>query len=199
MDALAMISWSGTTLTGAIAAGYVGIGIGVAAGLSRKGLPLGTALSALAVWPLLAPLLAGDAPRVRTGPYDARIADTFAALAAVVAEVGDPGIAPDGELDVLRTALARADERLGLVDKWLAAGLGADADADGPRRQAEALRQARAHAATEIEAVLAGLAELRLQIGLVTLAGQGISVRDQLAGLRSRIAALDEVSAVSRA
>lgn len=65
-------------------------------------------------------------------------------------------------------------------------------DSDG---DTTSLTQARAHAALEIEAVLSGLSDLRLQIGLAALEGGGQSVQAELAALQARASALSEVHA----
>jgi hypothetical protein len=61
------------------------------------------------------------------------------------------------------------------------------------------LRRAREHAHRELEAVLAGLLQLRVQLGLFTLAGESEPVRERLAELEARVAALAELSSVELA
>ena len=191
---------SPTVTTLAVVAGYLVVGVGFAAVLSRRGQPPATALSALAVWPLLVPLLqeapAPAAPSAGPGPFAGRIDGALAALIGIAREADAESVV-DADLGGLRTALQRADERLARVDRVLAAELAGDGPrSDGARRQLEALRQARVHAAAEIEGVLDQITELRLQIGLVALTGGDDAVRDQLRALQSRVAALDEVGRV---
>jgi len=57
------------------------------------------------------------------------------------------------------------------------------------------LGRARAAAAAQIEAVLDGVAQLRLQIGLRALAGNSVPVQERLRDLRGRLAAIDELEA----
>jgi hypothetical protein len=187
---IAALTWSPTAVTLALAGGYVGCGLLCAAMLVRRGAPSETALSALVVWPLLLPMLS-SAPLSETGPLSSRIEQAFLALRSVIDEVGSSSVEL-ADLQGLQAALRRADERVALVDRWIARELSAR---DGAG--VEALQAARDRAISEIEAVLAGLAQLRLQIGLLTLAGpQDTSVRDQLQALQARVAALEEVGSV---
>jgi hypothetical protein len=57
----------------------------------------------------------------------------------------------------------------------------------------QGLLRAREHAATELLAVLSGLADLRIQIGLYALEGGEQSVQAELGALQSRARALSEV------
>src|SRR5690606_26310440 len=102
---------------------------------------------------------------------------------------------PD-DLDGLITALYRADERLALVDRLLDSmqtpeGLPTQG---GLAQSLADLRRARAVAAAEVEAVLEGLAQLRVQIGLRSLVGNSVPVRECLRDLRARLAAVDELA-----
>jgi hypothetical protein len=181
------VAWGPNQLALLVLGLYALTGFAVAAVLTRRGVPSTTAVSAIAVWPLLVPLLTGpSAPPTRSGPLSARIEGVFAALRTVLAETGTTELS-NADLDRLRAALHRADERLALVDRLLAQPI------DAGSRSLDRLQQARGHAQSEIEAVLASLVELRLQIGLLTLSGNGASVRDQLVALQSRVAALEEV------
>jgi hypothetical protein len=58
------------------------------------------------------------------------------------------------------------------------------------------LRRARAATAAQIEAVLDGVVQLRLQIGLRALAGNSVPVQERLRDLRGRLAAIDEIAAM---
>jgi hypothetical protein len=192
-----------TATTLALATGYLLTGVLVGAGLARRGQPSATALSALAMWPLLVPLLREAPepaqPRLSPGPFAPRIDAALDALATIATEAdGDVAGADLADLGGLRQALRRADHRLARVDRFIASEVAAPEDlrSEGAQRQLEALRAARVHAAAEIEGVLDQVAELRLQIGLVALSGGDDRVREQLAAIQSRIAALDEVGRV---
>jgi hypothetical protein len=176
----------------ALAAAYAGAGVTTAALLRRRGRPVATAASALAAWPLLLSLLGDDAAPRSTGPLARRIDGALDALEATLRHpaAGDVGTGEDTV--ALRASLHRADERLGLVDRLLGEPQGVD-DPDVVAGLA-ALGAARDAAAREIEAVLAGVVQLRIQIGLVTLAGNAPPVRARLRELRARIGALDEVT-----
>jgi len=185
----------------ALGLAYLVIGAGVAMGLSRRGHPPGMAVSAVAVWPLLAPLLQAAPGPTGSGPMAERIRACFVALAASAAEAGGAGL-PRAEMAGLMTSLYRADERLAMVDRLLendglsqleAAGAGGDRGAE-LRRSLETLRTARSHAAGEIEAVLAGVLQLRVQLGIQALAGDRQPVRERLQEMTARVHALEEVT-----
>jgi hypothetical protein len=57
-----------------------------------------------------------------------------------------------------------------------------------------ALRSARARAAHEVEAVVDGMMQLRLSIGLRSLAGNAVPVRERLQDLRARLGAVEEMT-----
>ena len=173
----------------ALGGGYVVAGGVVAAGLVRRGEPRATVLLAFVTWPLLLPLL-WDAPVAEVaGPLKQRI---DAALDALAKTLGDPatGELPGGDdVGFLREAMHRADARVALVDRLLAS----PDTASAPNAQAT-LREARATAVAEIEAVITGAIELRLQVGLLALHGDTGPVRERLRELHGRIGALDEVA-----
>ncbi len=180
---------SASTLTLTVVLLYVLVGIGVGAMLHFRGRDGAVAGSALAVWPLLLPLLGNAPPRAAVGgPFAGRIASTFRAL---LDALGDPsaGDAPwDEDVVPLRAALQEADQRVAFADRLLA-----DAGADETRTVTR-LREARERTAREIEDVLAGVVELRLQVGLLALSGNAVAVRDQLRAFHARARALAEVS-----
>lgn len=161
----------------------------------RRSMGLPTALGALVCWPLLVPLLTRR-DGVSCGPLAPRIAASVESLRITL---DDPAAAPmDGpdDLDGLITALYRADERLALVDRLLDSmqtpeGLPTQG---GLAQSLADLRRARAVAAAEVEAVLEGLAQLRVQIGLRSLVGNSVPVRECLRDLRARLAAVDELA-----
>lgn len=181
--------------------GYVVAGAIVATLLSRRGHSAGVSLGALACWPLLVPLLSRSASTATPGPLHARIVDTIAALRSAMAEPGAECLALPGDLEGLTDDLHRADERLAMVDRLLAS-VGRDGaspavlEGPGVARVLIELRHARATSCAQIAAVLDGVVQLRLQIGLRSLAGNNVPVQERLRDLRSRLAALDELEAM---
>jgi hypothetical protein len=186
-----LLAISSQVLTVGLATAYVGTGIGVATALTRRGRDTSTAMSALVAWPLLLSLLSASAPTPTRGPNAQRIAQAFAALEQALADPAAGPVPWSADLSGLREALARADARMGLVDRLLSDSH--DTDEEVARSMAQ-LIDARAHAEAEIDAVLSGVAQLRLHIGLAALAGDGASVGDRLRELRARMTALDELS-----
>lgn len=171
--------------------GYAGVGVAVGGWLARRGAPVSTSVAAIAIWPLLWSA-ARERPAMKAGgPLGPRISQAFDALRAALTDPAAAEVPWRSELEGLEDALRRADERVGLVDRLLLAPAGDDPEV---QRSEEALRRARAHAVAEIEGVLAGVAQLRLQVGLVALAGDAGGVGDRLRQLRARVAALDEVA-----
>lgn len=171
----------------ALAAGYLVVGGVVAWRLTdRLGWP--GQVGAFAAWPVFLPLLA--APVERPGPHSARIRDVFAALEGALRDPAVGDVPWSADLGGLRRALDRADARIALVDRLLG---DADPDASLP------LREAREAAADELRAVLDGVVQLRLQIGLAALRGNAASVRDRLSELLARAQAIDEVSGLQAA
>ncbi len=180
-----------------LGAGYLAIGFVTAWLLSRRGHGPTVALGALACWPLLLPLLRRPPPRsVGRGPLVARI---DAAVDSLRDAMGDPAAVDldlPADLDRLVAELERADERLAMVDR-LVRQIGAH----GPATPAVAeglaqLQRARETTTAEIEAVLDGMVQLRLQIGLRSLAGNSVPIRERLRDLRARLAAIDELAAM---
>lgn len=140
-------------------------------------------VGAFAAWPVFLPLLAG--PSERPGPHATRIGEVFAALERTLADPAAEEVPWSADLGGLRTALSRADERIGLVDRLLA---------DAGPTDTTPLRSAREAAAGELLAVLDEVVQLRLQIGLAALHGNAASVRERLSELLARAEAIDEVS-----
>ncbi len=176
----------GGTVPVGLAVLWLGAGTAIAAALARRGHGAGTAAASLVAWPLLLPLLEGPGAGTRSGPLAERVHDAFDALETALAE---PEVATAaGALDLvgLRAAVLGADRRLGAVDRLLAQVPDTDA--------AHALRQARSTAASEIEGVLAGVLQLHLQLGLLTLAGDTRAVQGRIVELVDRVAALEEIS-----
>ncbi len=187
-------SWLGA------AAIYLAIGVAVGLLLSQAGRSRATALSALACWPLMLSLLGAPVRPAVKGPLARNIAHSFDALAELLRDeaAGDPATAADwsAPLQALRRDLERADRRLAVADRILAeqprygtATLGQDL---------RSLQHARDRAATELEAVLAGVHQLRIQVGLLALSeirgGPALAVQRRLGELRARVKAIEELS-----
>lgn len=187
-----LATFTGSELGVVLALAWVGAGSLVALRLTRRGAGPGTAIAALGAWPLLlgdpVPPLA-PAP---SGPLGDRIDGAFRALNAALADPAAEEMASQEDLASLRDALVEADRRLALVDVLLREAP-EDGDA-GVARSLQRLRRARRHAASEAEAVLSGVLQLRIQVGLLALAGDAVPVRERLLELRARVAALDELS-----
>ena len=163
--------------------GYLATGVGVALTLERRRLPRSTVLSAVICWPLYLGLLTeAGPPPPPAGPLAGRIRQAFEALAS--AEL------PVGEVGELRQALEAADLRLAKVDALLAEDLGYAGEA------LTRLKQARERTAGEIGAVIDGVLELRIHVGLVELAGDAAPITDRLRELRGRMDALEELGAL---
>ncbi len=176
---------TGATLL--LLAAWLIVGGGTALVLARRGQPAATALSALVAWPVLLPILADAVPR-HIGPFTTRIDTCFTALRTALADPSATGIVTADELVSLEQALRRADGRIGMVDRLLAEeALRADP-------LAVQLERARGLAADEIEAVLRGVVQLRVQVGLVALAGDTLPVRERLRELGARVRAIEEIS-----
>jgi hypothetical protein len=167
--------------------------------LARAGHPKSTVAAAVVTWPLLVGLLMSPSEPAAIGPYshhiDATLRHTLAALATV------PGADLSTELKALQSALHLADQRIQVVDKILAHELGgaeARVQDRAGRVNADRLRAARAAAADELLAVLAGLSEVRMQVGLMALSelslGDATAVRDRLGELRARVSAMEELA-----
>jgi hypothetical protein len=162
------------------------LGVGTAAMLARRGEHFATSLSALIAWPVLLPMLT-DTPR-HIGPFASRIDTCFTALRGALADPSTAGIVTPEELVALEHALRRADGRIAMVDRLLAEeALRADP-------LATQLDRARGHAADEVESVLRGVVQLRVQVGLVALAGDTVPVRDRMRELAARVRAIEEIS-----
>ena len=174
-----------------IAGLYLAVGIGVGVLLARRGAGRAASLVAIGAWPLLLSGLDPGPPTVH-GPLGARIHEVFRALDAALADPAAVGLPVRSDVDGLREALLRADQRLGLADRLLREVTDADPDV---ARSRGTLADARAHAAAEIEAVLSGVVQVRLQIGLLALAGDAGGVAERLRQLRARVTAIEEVEA----
>lgn len=177
---------NGTGATLLLLAAWLVIGTVVGGALLRRGQPAATALSALAAWPVLLPLLGEGA--AAQGPFATRIEGCFAPLRAALADPAAAGVVTNGELVALEAALRHADGRIAMVDRLLAE----EALRGDPL--ARQLERARGFAADEIEAVLRGVVQLRVQVGLVALAGDTAPVRARLAELSARARVMEELS-----
>jgi hypothetical protein len=178
-----------TTATLLLVAAWLLVGTGVGLALTRRGQPASAALTAVAAWPVLLPVLFDGAPPVRpAGPFADRIAACFASLRNALADPAAHGVVTPEELVSLQEALNRADGRIGMVDRML----GEEALRGDPL--ADQLVRARGFAADEIEGVLRGVVQLRVQVGLVALAGDTLPVKDRMRELRARVHAIEEIS-----
>lgn len=174
---------------------YGAIGVAVAALLLVRGEPRSTAMCALGAWPALVGLL-GRRPPPPGGPFGEAIRRAFEPLQAAGPGGGGAPFPWTDELAVLRAAVERTDQRLAHVDALLA-----ELEALSPDdRDVRSLRAARERVAAELEGVLAGLRQLRIQVGLLALSeargALAVQVRDRLRDLGARVAALDEVAVV---
>jgi hypothetical protein len=193
--------------------GYLGVGAAMAWHFGRRGHGLGTSTAALACWPLLLGLVGRAPPSrdldlgipVEPGPNRARIDACVAGLREGLDEdlSGSPltpltPLIGASQLDKLAKSLHRADHRLARIDRLLhETKTHRQVAGDAPLQAAIArLCHARDHAARELEAVLAGLVSLRIQLGLFALAGESEPVRERLAELEARVAALAELSSI---
>lgn len=199
------------SLWATLALGYLGAGTALAWHLGRKGHGFGVTSSALVCWPLLLGLIGRPPPsaelrldpRPSAGPNATRIDACVRTLGEGLAEThsgGSPLVDP-AQLAKLAEALHGADGRIARVDRLLRETeaqreLIRDAAVEAALAR---LRSARAHAHGELEAVLAGLVQLRVQLGLFTLAGESEPVRERLAELQARVTALAELSSVELA
>ncbi|PRP99342.1 hypothetical protein [Enhygromyxa salina] len=204
------------SLWATLSLGYLGIGAAMAWHLGRRGHGLGTATSALACWPLLLGLVGRPPPPTSelslarptfAGPNHARIDGCMATLRQGLQEDFDgpagARLIDAAQLAKLAHSLHRADHRIARVDRLLhetqAQGSGR-VELDPTLLAALGnLRGARDHAHAELEAVLSGLLSLRVQLGLFALAGESEPVRERLAELEARVAALAELSSVELA
>ena len=175
-----------------VCAGYVAIGIAIALLLARRRVAPTTALMALACWPLLVPLLRRPATMQGDGPFAARIEQSLAELRETLADPAADDVEPPADLEGLVADLQRTDRRLAMVDRLLG-DIPEQTDVE-LARSIDALRRARTSAARELESVLEGIVQLRLQIGLRSLAGNSVPVRERLRDLRARLAAVDELA-----
>jgi len=129
--------------------------------------------------------------RASVGPLADAIASAFDSLKLAREEASFPGDLV-GDLADLRAALERADQRLALVDRILGSS-----PAGEPSRP---LRAARDRVATEVEAVIADLHALRIQVGLLALSEvrgtAATALQGRLEDLRGRVASLDEIAGV---
>ncbi len=193
----ALATFSHADLAVVLALAWLGAGAVVALRLSRQGASPGAAIAALGAWPLMLgahePLVL---PAPTGGPLAERIATAFASLEEALDDPSAGDVASQQELASLRRALEEADRRLDLVDRLLAEA--PEGAAEGVERSHPRLRRARAHAASEAEAVLSGVLQLRIQVGLLALAGDTLPVRERLSELRARVAALDELAGLER-
>ncbi len=184
----------GTSGAAIVATVYLLAGAVVGLALARRGRDAATAAGAVVAWPLLLPLLGTDRRAAGEGPMARRIDEAFDALLDTLADPAAADVPFEEDVDDLREALSRVDQRLALVDRLLVQE--GESTSEPVARSVETLRRARARAASEIEAVLAEVAQLRIQVGLMALAGETVPVVDKLRELRARASALEEVAEI---
>jgi hypothetical protein len=178
--------WLGAALV------YGLLGLSVALLLRHQGQPTATAIGAVVAWPLLVSLL-NPTKTTPTAPPRGPLADSIDAAFARTADVLALDL-PDGQwladLDAVRLSLQRVDARLALVDRILAE--------EADERDLGRLRAARARSADEVEGVLSGVGQLRVQVGLLALSDVSDNVPstvfERLSALRGRARALEELS-----
>lgn len=168
---------------------YLLVGAGIGARLHRDGQPAATALSALVAWPLLVGLAPGQVAAA-AGPFAERIHLALDQLGDALRQPGAASFTTPEEVAALRRSLLAVDARIGMVDHILAEP-GVRASADPLIRR---LADARARAAAEVEAVLGGVVQLRVQAGLLALLGDTAPVRDRMHELGARVKAIEELA-----
>lgn len=168
------------------------VGCAVALLLASRGLPETTAIAAVLAWPFLLPLLQPAPPEVATrGPLGGRVDRVVDGVLQALRDADASTPAAEDDLAAMRQALHDADARIGRADQLLADTEDLSEGVDAEQR---ALRQARDGARDDLEGVLAGLVQLRLQVGRLALAGDTSPVVRQLAELRARVGALGELA-----
>ncbi|MFZ5480868.1 MAG: hypothetical protein ACOZNI_29175 [Myxococcota bacterium] len=177
-----------TTTTLLLLAGWLVVGGFTAAALARRGHPMATVACAVPAWPVLLSLFEQAGGKRGAGPYASRIAAAFAALAETMRDPAATEVVDPDTLGRVREALDRADARVALVDRMLA-----DESLRGDAAAAR-LADARARAAGQIEEILRGVVQLRVQVGLVALAGDVAPARERLGELAARVHALEELT-----
>lgn len=201
-----------SSLAAALLLAYLGLGALAALQLARRGHALGLVASALLGWPLLASLLFGRAPEPRprepiAGPFAERITSGLAGLqTSLAASAGEPlELASPTQLLALAQGLRQADERIAALDRMIAELSSTSAPTSEPYERSRItsltnLRSARSRAAAELDEVLAMLLALRVQIGLHALSGPAalVPLRERLAELDARVAALGELSSLDQ-
>jgi len=164
---------------------YLLVGLGMAVSLRGRGHPVPTQASAVVAWPLFLGMVES---RALVGPFAGRIEAAIDELTRALAEPEAAQVTSLSDLSALKASLLQIDARIGVVDRMLA-----DPSVHNDPLGLS-LAEARAHAAAEVEGVLRGLHQLRLQVGLLALVGDTLPVRDRVADLGARVRALSELS-----
>ncbi len=180
---------SPSTLAMLLGVGWLVVGVTVGGLLLRQGQPTSAAAAAVLAWPAMVSLLGAESMDTPgAGPFGAKITAAFAATRAALSEPALAGVVELSSLQGIERSLRRADARLAAVDRLLEDPIVAGDPGSGR------LITARAHAADEVEAVLKQLLTVRVQLGLVALAGDTSAVRAHLGELAARAQALEEVT-----
>lgn len=169
---------------------YVAIGVAAALRMTSRGASRAACVSALGCWPLMLPLAFSSPQPSGSGPLRDRIERCVDDLRRTMDDPAADGLLVLDDLDGLVADLARADQRLGLVDRLLSEV----ESPTSPLPGLQALQAARMRAIAEVEAVLDGMVELRLSIGLRSLAGNTVPVHERLRDLRARLGAVEEMT-----
>ena len=171
---------------------YVVMGISTSATMIRRGQRLSLALPALVCWPLLLGLLQTEWKARLQGPLHEAITHATQNLRTALSEPGAAGLVESTEIEMLEESMLKADARIATVDRLLQEQGTTQISRiqDGYTQ----LAAARARAFDELQAVIDGTVQLRLQIGLRSLAGSGPAVQDRMLELEARVRALSELS-----
>ncbi len=173
--------------------GWLLAGAMVAMMLRRGGEAPQTWIAAIPAWPLflsLLPLLqrAGS----QEGPFHPRILPALRGLQAAMREAGISDLegSEPQEIQALRQALCRADQRIGRMGRLLA-----EEREMNPAAPLSALEQAIARAGAELEQTLSEMSRLRVQLRLMpALTPDSDSpILPALQGLTLRLQAMEEV------
>lgn len=193
---LGWISWielSPRLLWTTISITYLLVGVTVSWQLARRGHRITTAVSSFLCWPLFLGLF-GKTPEMQQGPMAIKIRESMQTLREAIANPQSSELGDFSQIEALETALLQADQRLVFVDRMLHEP-SSEMNPELQNSRAR-LKQAHEHAIHEIEAVLAGICQLRMEIAMHLLAGTRVPIQEQLQDLQARMSALSELSSL---